>query len=242
MAIYGLVGTLLFCISLTALTYCTSLPKNSAQEHGVHCYYEVPVIKRDYSVELIKTWYDVFYSGSFVLYIFPETRLDLQGQPSFKTYLICHKDSLYGRRFSEDDKNPFNGERIQIDSAKSLFEFNNESLQEALKGLTPDSIRIVNSNELVKVFSIPTSEKYPEKFKVYLYYSSLLAKIQYSIAPQLDTVPNKKLYRISNVGLGHYYEKEKMNMPAREYIQKMTIIDLPIGGLIDSLSNLYQKP
>ena len=220
---------------------CSWIQNSVDRKKAIHCSYDVPIVNRDSSIDILNTHFDVFYSGNLVLFRYPVIKLDHKDHPSVNTYLVYNRDSAYGKRLSDDSNSPFIAPRINVDSALKLIEFDNTKLETALADLKPDSTSTLTNGDLMKMYKIPTSARYPEKFKVYLYYTKELANIPYSFAKTLDSVKDKKLYLIRNVAEGFYYEKEKMTLPAREYVLKMTRIDVSKERKVDSLFKEYLR-
>lgn len=205
----------------------------------------MPAISADTSF-VISDSYDIFYYEDLVMYkfhyrfdsLFNGRMIMHESRPNF---FVFHKDSVFGysyyprpdastpegrlSRDTEFDRNGFTP--FKFDSA-----FNRK----------PDSLFVDNQKHLVKVFNPQSSEKYPEKFTYYLYYSKKLAGLTESFfSRSMDNEKGMKLFRIRIVAHGHYYDESKVTLPQREILYEMTEIPLENRDEVLGYFDRYKK-
>ena len=242
MAVASITFGVLFFNYKGSLNTCTN-KQDSALIKSVHIIYNLPLINLDSSVVNYDNSYDVFYYKDLIMYkFFYQFDSIVNGKQMLQTkrykYFVFQKDSLFGYNYDPYSNQAKQKNRLAIDSIKKNT-FENYSYDSSFYKKT-DSIYLGKEKNLLKIYNYRSSQKYPEDFTFYFFYSRKLNYIKESFSKQMDNIKNMKLYKIRIVAHGAYYEEYKMSLPQREYLLEMKEVPLQNKNEILSYFHKYK--
>jgi hypothetical protein len=210
--------------------------------HGANVLYHIPVINQDGSKTDINNSYDVYYLGELSLYRFNYQRdsvIDGELKLSETRYFffVHHLDSTFGYVF--DPFGIYPESREKVDSMR-IYRFENPKW-DTIARMKADSNYINDKGDLVKVYKLPPTKKYPGSFTYYFYYTNRLKDIRESFSKKLEAIHNKKLYRIRMVVHPVYYEPYKRMLPEVESYYEMKEIQVSNSEEIKGYFHKYKK-
>jgi len=238
----------LILFAILSVSYkCENSSRSSVKEYmrAVRITGNLPAITSDTSF-VISNSYDIFYFGNLITYKF-KYRFDsfYNGQSVLQiwrpNYLVFHKDSIYGYSYYPHESPTMTNGRISIDTmfkrnAYQPFRFDSVFHDK------PDSSYFDENKSLVKVYDVGPSQRFPEKFVYYLYYSKKFYGITEGFfSKSMDDEKGMKLFKIRAVAQGHYYDEYKFFLPKREFLYEMTEIPIENKAEILSYFERYKK-
>jgi hypothetical protein len=162
-------------------------------------------------------------------------------QESRPSFFVFSDESVFGYSYYPySDSKSIEG-RISLDTmlkrnAYEPFKF------DSTFHYKPDSLFFDEEKDKVKVYNTAVSEKYPEKFTYYLYYSKKLKGFKDGFfSKSASDEDGRKLFKIRIVGHGHYYPQYGMTLPQRELLYEMKETPVKDTGKIMGYFNNYKR-
>lgn len=229
---------------LTQRKFSCSHADHSAELSAFTVSNTLPIVNWDGSMTVLSDKYDVYYYGDQVMYQFyynfdSTVNGKLLLKETRKEFFLLHKDSVWGYRF---DPNPYHivpDSIYLLDSIMKNHSFTSHKYDTLLK-MKPDTV-FTKDGEIQKVYSPPTSDSFPEKFRLTFHYRKGLNSLKETFSVAMDNVPEMKLSKISIYAPGMFYKQYNMTFPPREYVMEMKELAVENKEEILGYFEKYQK-
>ena len=205
----------------------------------------LPLVNRDGSVWNHTSFYYVFYYDDIVMYKFNygfDSTVNGKRlvQEVRNKFFVFQKDSLFGYTYYPAPNHPLGTDRLLVEPALQTNSFRDNKL-DSLLNFKVDSSYFDTQNNLVKIYNLPASKDYGEKFTVYLYYTKELKDIPETFSEKMDNVKDMKLFKARIVGHGMYYDPDKVYFPERESSNEIKEVPIENREEIIGYFNRYKK-
>lgn len=215
------------------------------QLRAVHIFGSIPIAVGDSSANSTNE-YDIYYYDDLTMYLF-EYGFDstvngkLLLHEKRPNYFVFQKDSSFGFSFYPRLNYSDTNARVSVDTVfkrNSYVPFSFDSMFNR----KPDSSYFDSEKNLVKIYNSPVSDKIPEVFTYYLYYSKKFAGLTESFfSKSAKDEDGMKLFKVRMHAHGAYYEQYKMNLPPREFLYEMSEIPIKDSAGVMAYFNKYKE-